>query len=163
MGTRNQMPKRNSKQEEEPCLLFSLGEETYGVRIKTLREIVNPAGMEPVSPAFPYTEVLQFRGNKIPVLRLSDFFEYPNRQETARSVLVIGTEEKPFGLLVDEVKGVSNVPTAGLKPLSRLATRLDPRYIRGIGKLEGRIVFFLGEDSFSQIEEISTFYSLSDA
>jgi purine-binding chemotaxis protein CheW len=157
MGDRDGIFKGSSK-EEEPCLLFSLGEETYGIRIRTLREIVSSAGMRPLSPDFKYSEEVSFRGNKIPILRLSVFFDYPDRHEGPKSILVIGPEEKPFGLLVDEVKGVSNVHVTGLKPLPRLATRLDPEYVRGIGKVEGRPVFFLSEDSLSQLDEISSFY-----
>lgn len=138
-------------------MLFSLGEETYGIRIQMLREIVSPAGMKALSPGLLHVEELNFRGIKIPVLRLSDFFEYPKTEDVPRSVLVIGSEKRPFGLLVDVVKGVSNIKTSGLKSLPRLATRLDPQYIRGIGKVEGRVVFFLSEDSLSQVDEISSF------
>ncbi len=159
MWNRDEISKGTSK-EGEPCLLFSVGEETYGIRIQMLREIVSPAGMKSLPPDFLYLEELEFRGIKIPVLKLSDFFEYPRRDDTPKSVLVIDSKERPFGLLVDMVKGVSNVQAAGLKTLPRAATRLDPGYIRGIGKVEGRSTFFLNEDSLSQLDEISSFYRL---
>jgi len=162
MWNRDEISKGTSK-EGEACLLFSLGEETYGIRIQMLREIVNPAGMKSLPPDFLYSEELVFRGTKIPVLRLSDFFEYPRRDDAPKSVLVIGLEERPFGLLVDVVKGVASIQTGGLKPLPQAATRLDPQYIRGISKVEGRPVFFLSEDSLSQLDEISSFYRLGYA
>ncbi len=144
-------------------MLFSVGEEAYGIRIQMLREIVSPAGMKSLPPDFLYLEELNFRGIKIPVLKLADFFEYPTRDDAPKSVLVIGSEERPFGLLVDAVKGVSNIQAGGLKTLPRAATRLDPQYIRGIGKVEGRPIFFLSEDSLSQLDEISSFYRLGSA
>ena len=151
---------KGTAKEGEPCLLFSVGEEAYGIRIQMLREIVSPAGMKSLPPDFLHLEELNFRGIKIPVLKLADFFEYPTRDDAPKSVLVIGLEERPFGLLVNAVKGVSNIQAGGLKTLPRAATRLDPRYIRGIGKVEGRPIFFLSEDSLSQLEEISSFYRL---
>ena len=159
MWNRDEISKGTPK-EGEPCLLFSVGGETYGIRIQMLREIVSPAGMKSLPPDFLYLEELNFRGIKIPVLRLSDFFEYPGRDDAPKSVLVIGSEEKPFGLLVDVVKGVSNIQTGGLRPLPRAATRLDPQYIRGIAKVEGRPIFFLSETFLSQLDEISSSYRL---
>jgi len=142
----------------EPCLFFSLGRETYAVRIQRLREIVTPEGMEPLPPAdFKYSEGLSFRGNRIPVIRLSDFFEYPGGRDDPKSVLVMGGERQ-FGLLVNGVKGVWNIREAELKPLPQLATHLNPQYVRGIAKVGGRAVFLLNEDYLSQMGEVSSFY-----
>jgi purine-binding chemotaxis protein CheW len=158
MWDRESMTKGASK-EEDPCLVFTLGQETHGIRIQMLREIVTDAGMKPLPPpGFEYCEELDFRGDRIPVLRLADFFDYSCTPDGPKSVLVLGVEGQCFGLLVDAVKGVWNIPEAELKPLPPLATYLDPQYIRGICKVEGRPVFLLREDAFLQMREIASFH-----
>jgi len=149
---------RGLGKEGEPCLLFFLGGETYGIRVRMLREIVSPMGMRPLPPTdFKYCEELNFRGNKVPVIHLSDFFGYVSSPNDPKSVLMI-ERERLFGLLVDSIRGVWNIRDAELKPLPQLATSLNSQYIRGIAKVEEKIVFFLNEDQFSRTGEISSFY-----
>lgn len=150
---------RGLGKEGEPYLLFSLGGEIYGIHIERLREIVSPAGMKPLSPpAFKYCLELSFRGSRIPVIHVSKFFDYPGGPEEPKSVLVIGDQDRQFGLLVDEIRGVWNIRDTELKPFPRFASSLNPQYIRGIGKVEKRPVFLLNETSLSRMGEISSFY-----
>ncbi|MDH7500021.1 MAG: chemotaxis protein CheW [candidate division NC10 bacterium] len=162
MRDREAITRGLGKEEGEPCLLFLLGGETYGIRVRMLREIVGPAKRRRLpSDEFKYCEELDYRGNRVPVIRLCDFFGYKSPPDAPQSVLVI-EGERPFGLLVDSVKGVWNVRDSQMKPLPQLATSLNPQYIRGIAKVEGKITFFLNEDQFPQTGGISSFYGSSE-
>jgi chemotaxis signal transduction protein len=118
---------RGLGREGEPYLLFSLGGEIYGIHIERLREIVSPAGMKPLSPsAFKYCLELGFRGGRIPAIQASKFLDYPGGPEEPKSVLVVGDQDKPFGLLVDEIRGVWNIRETELKPFPRFVSSLNP-------------------------------------
>lgn len=143
----------------EPCLLFALGGEAFAIRIDALREIISPEGMRALpSPDFRYWGHLNFRGQRIPVLRISDFFQYPAPTGESISVLVMGSEKTPYGLLVDMVKGVWNIRSKELSPLPPLATYLDPHFFQGIGRGKAGALFLLNEERLSQMQEIRFFY-----
>ena len=142
------------------CLLFSVGQEGFAIRIEMLQEIVNPVGMKPIpSPEFTFCRELDFRGKRIPVLNLSDFFQYSPIPEGSKSVLVLRLEEESIGLLVDEVRGVWNIDEHDLRPFPPMATSLDPRHIRGIFKVEVKPIFCLNENMLFRLAEIRSFFT----
>ena len=145
------------------CLLFSVGQEGFAIRIEMLQEIVSPEGMRPLPTSdFAFCTELDFRGKRIPVLKLSDFFEYPGIPEGPKSVLVLRLGGESIGLLVDEVRGVWNIAESDLRPFPPMATSLDPRHIRGICKVEDKPVFCLNEDRLFQLAEIRHFFERAE-
>jgi purine-binding chemotaxis protein CheW len=141
----------------EPYLLFQVGGETFGLRVESIREIVSPEGLRPVS-SLPgqggdaWWEV-EYRGGRIPALDARKFFGYIESPSSSPSILVVGDPTRPLGLLVEGIAGVSMVSQAELRPFPSQASSLDPGFIQGIGKVEGRPVFFLSRAFVSMIVE----------
>ena len=88
--------------------------------------------------------VTNLRGRVIPVLDLRQCFGLPSAEPTRRSRIVVA-EIGPHtcGLIVDGVSEVLRVPADAVEPPSALVTTVDSGYLRGVAKLDDRLILLL--------------------
>ena len=117
-------------------LTFTVGGETYGVEILTIREIIKVREVTEV-PRTPHflIGIISVRGSVIPVidlrLRLKLTATPPTR---AARILVVVKDGEPFGLLVDAVSGVLRLAESEIEaPPSTLAAG-EGAFLAGIGR-----------------------------
>lgn len=145
----------------EKFLLFRVGEETYGMGLRGLREVLLPDGVTPLpSPPYQVCVALEHRGRRVPILRMRALFEgfqvgYP---PSARVLLTQG-QARPLGLLVDEVLEMAEVDPTRIGPLPALATLLDPSCFRGLFTRQDRIILLVNEDGLGGFDEVAQFYA----
>src|SRR5512137_917915 len=88
-------------------LTFTLGEETYGLDILRVQEIIGimPVTRVPQTPAF-VRGVINLRGRVIPVVDLRVKFDTGNGEDTERTCIVVvqvsGETTSIMGVVVDE-------------------------------------------------------------
>jgi purine-binding chemotaxis protein CheW len=105
-------------------LIFSLKDETYGVDIAAVEEVVAlPPNLARLPKAPPYVlGVMSWRGQALPIIDQRRRFDLgdaaPNR--SAR-VMVMRLEGLAAGFVVDSVTQIRAVPTAQLRPTPELA------------------------------------------
>ncbi len=124
---------------------FTLGREEYGVEINSVQEIIRAADITPV-PGAPVhvTGVINLRGKIIPVVDLRRRFGLPEIEANEEQrIIIVEIGEKRLGMLVDGVSQVIRIPSAVIEEIPEEATTLDENYIKGIGKLEGRLIVIL--------------------
>ncbi|MGO4212570.1 chemotaxis protein CheW [Terriglobus sp. YAF25] len=69
-------------------LIFSLGEEEFGIQVLNIKEIIQMQEITAVPKTAVYVKgVINLRGQVIPVLDLSVRFNIPQRQYTPRTTL----------------------------------------------------------------------------
>ena len=61
----------------------------------------------------------------------------------AQRIVVVELGEKRLGMLVDSVSQVIKVPAAIVEEIPEEATTLAENFIKGIGKLENRLIIIL--------------------
>jgi len=124
---------------------FGLGRECYGVPIEMVQEIIRAAGITPVPGAPSQVRgVINLRGRIIPVLDLSKRLGLPEREESdEQRIMVVELGAKRLGMLVDSVAQVIRVPAALVEELPEEAVSIDQKYLLGVGKLEGGLVFIV--------------------
>ncbi len=88
--------------------------------------------------------VINLRGQLIPIIDLRTRFGMP-RAEHTKNTRIIVTEigAKRVGMVVDSVSEVLRVPTAQIEDAPEMLTGVDTEYIRGVGKVEDRLIILL--------------------
>ena len=132
------------KGEEHITLIFTLGDEDYGLDVNYVREIVRlPPFITRVPNAPPSVRgVINLRGSIVPVfdMRLKMDIEGKDLTDKAR-IVVLSWNETLFGILVDGVKEVSTVCDGQIEPAPQLNGAMEKKYLLGVAKREdGRLI-----------------------
>lgn len=99
--------------DQQKFLTFALGDESYGIPIGHVTEIIGLQRVTPVPDLPSYVRgVINLRGRVIPVMDVRLRFGLPAREHDNRTcIVVIKVDETDVGLIVDTVQEVLDVPT----------------------------------------------------
>lgn len=124
---------------------FNLGKEEYGVDIESVQEIIRASDITPVPGAPGHVRgVINLRGKIIPVVDMRKRFGLAVAEAgDAQRIVVVELGEKRIGMLVDRVSQVMKVPSGIVEEIPEEATTMDEHYIKGVGKMDGRLVIIL--------------------
>lgn len=133
-------------------LTFTLGNETYGVDILRVQEIRgwSPVTRIPQSPTH-VLGVLNLRGSIVPIVDLRMRFNLERAEYTPLTVIIVLSVESPlgrrdFGVVVDGVSDVIDVPRADVKPAPELGATVSTEFIAGLAAVSGRMLMLLDID-----------------
>jgi purine-binding chemotaxis protein CheW len=130
---------------DEQIIGLDLAGEQYGVEIGRVQEIIRiqPITIVPNAPAF-VEGVTNLRGRVIPVMDLRKRFGLRVGPQTGHSRIVVAeVGSHTVGLIVDAVSEVLRVTSDMIEPPSTLVTTADSTFLRGVAKLEERLVLLL--------------------
>lgn len=140
---------------EEQLVVFRLADESYGVDINSVREIITwqPVTRMPGTPRF-IEGVLNLRGSVIPVIDLRKRFEFPEQAHTAETrIMVVEIEGQVVGLVVDAVTEVLRVPSEAIEAPDGFALGVNAAFLRGVAKVGERLIVLLQLDGLLEAEE----------
>lgn len=140
---------------------FRIGEETYGVPIGSVREIVRVPEITIVPNAPELIEgVINLRGKIIPVMDLRKRFGSVAIQADKRNrILVVELENRLLGLIVSSASEVLKIPPSEIEAPGAVFAEGESSYVTGVGKLKGRLVILLDigrllrQPEFKKLEE----------
>lgn len=144
-------------------LTFLLGEEVFGMDIRSVREIIQVGHTTPVPlmPAF-VRGVINLRGAVVPVIDLHARFGRPAARLGKKSCIVIfdgqaapGGERVELGLLVDAVSEVIEIAAEAIEPPPSFGTALRRDFIHGMGRVGERFVVVLDPERAFDVEEMA--------
>ncbi|MBS1191215.1 MAG: purine-binding chemotaxis protein CheW [Rhodocyclaceae bacterium] len=142
-------------------LTFILGRETYSIGILAIKEIIEYGSVTavPMMPAF-VRGVINLRGAVVPVLDLLARFGMGRTEISRRSCIVIvevrnGHEILDVGILVDAVNEVVAIPAADIEAAPSFGSRIDTRFIAGMGKVGGQFVVILNVERVADCADIA--------
>lgn len=138
---------------------FRIGNETYGVRIGAVREIVRVPEITAV-PSAPETVegVINLRGKIIPVMDLRKRFGQSEIQADKKNrILVVELENKLVGLIVNAASEVLKISPSEIEPPGNLFADGESGYVTGVGKLKGRLIILLDIAKLLQRPEYKRF------
>jgi purine-binding chemotaxis protein CheW len=124
---------------------FKLGSEEYGVDIAQVQEINRMVAITHVPRAPQFMEgVINLRGQLIPIIDLRTRFGMLRAEHTKNTRIVV-TEigSKRVGMVVDSVSEVLRLPVDQIEAAPDMITGVDTEYIRGVGKIEDRLIILL--------------------
>src|ERR1700752_3264319 len=124
---------------------FRIGNETFGVRIASVREIVRVPEITAV-PSAPETVegVINLRGKIIPVMDLRKRFgQVASAPDKKNRILVVELDNKLVGLIVNAASEVLKIPPSEIEPPGSVFAEGESSYVTGVGKLKGRLIILL--------------------
>lgn len=147
----------------EKYLTFRLGEESYGIPVLKIREIIRMQKITPVPHMPPHLKgVINLRGKVIPVLDMRTKFGVGSEDIDERTCTVVvqlaarrDADIAYMGLIVDAVEEVLNIATGDIEETPNFGTTLDTRYIKGIAKVKGEVKTLLDIDLVITDDELA--------
>jgi purine-binding chemotaxis protein CheW len=145
-------------------LTFQLMSEQYGVPIATVREINRVGEITPVPKTPDFVKgVMNLRGKIIPVINLRVRFGMQSIDYTRDTcIIVIDTDFGQVGMIVDAVREVADLTQQQIEPPPVLGNEKALAFIRGMGKLEDRVIILvdvvsaLSQEQLTQLHEVKT-------
>jgi purine-binding chemotaxis protein CheW len=133
------------KGRDEQVVVFAVANEAYAVNIARVHEIIRLQQITVIPGAPACVEgVINLRGKVIPVLDLRKRFRLRADDHTRSSrIVVVEVGGQTIGLIVDGVSEVLRINSDCIEPPSPLITGLDGRYLRGIAKMDDRLIVLL--------------------
>lgn len=135
---------------------FRIGNETFGVRIASVREIVRVPEITAV-PSAPETVegVINLRGKIIPVMDLRKRFGHVDIQPDKKNrILVVELNGKLVGLIVNAASEVLKIPPSEIEAPGTVFAEGESSYVTGVGKLKGRLIILLDVSKLLQQQEV---------
>ena len=130
-------------------LTFSLGDESYGIGILMVKEIIGLMPITSIPRAPEYLKgVINLRGKVIPVIDLRLKFSMSSIPYSVRTcIIVIETETDSGtvlnGIVVDAVSEVLNISKDEIEETPDFGSKLNTVYILGMAKKESGIKILL--------------------
>jgi len=134
---------------------FVLEDVEYGVDILAVHEILRFPEITrlPNAPDF-IKGIINLRGNIIPVVDVRKKFGFSKAEITDLTrIIVIETNDKLTGLMVDNVHQVVRITQNNVDPPSELIEGVSEEYIWGIGRLKDRLIVILNLANILFLEE----------
>lgn len=142
-------------------LTFSLGEESYGVPITKVKEIIGLLSIThvPHSPKF-LKGIINLRGTVIPVVDLRIRLGLAEKEYDERTCILVmdisrGEHKRNLGIIVDFVSEVISISDEDIDaPPQYSSQNSQTKYISGIGKIQDRILVILDVEKMFMYDEI---------
>jgi purine-binding chemotaxis protein CheW len=124
---------------------FKLGHEEFALDILLVQEINRKIEITRVPKAPDFVEgVINLRGKIVPVLSLHKRLGLPPREWNGQSrIIIVVVATRMLGLLVDAVSEVLTIPAHMLQPPPPLGMGVEASYLKGVAKLEDRLIILL--------------------
>jgi len=140
-------------------LAFTLGDEEYGVEILKVKEIRDYEAVTKIANTPEFIKgVINLRGVIVPIIDMRIKFnlvKFAYDQFTV--VIVLNIAERFIGMVVDGVSDVISLTPAQVRPAPSLSSRLDTRYIIGLGALDKRMIILTDIERLMSAEDMELF------
>jgi purine-binding chemotaxis protein CheW len=147
-----------SRQENELLQLvtFEISDEEFGIDILRVQEIIRIMPITKVPNSPPAVEgVINLRGKVIPVIDLRTRFGMePREHDSHTRIIVIEMHGMIIGFVVDGVSEVLRIQSSTVEPPPAVVAGVESEYIKGVGKLDDRLLILLDLDKLLTSEEM---------
>lgn len=150
--------------EGQQYVTFSLNDEEYAIDAINVQEIIELANITKI-PHLPahLRGVINLRGTIIPVVDMKMKFGM-SALESRKHTCVIVAEYAGgiMGLIVDAVSDVLHMPSEAISAAPSFGTRVNTEFIKGLGKVNGRLVLVLDLDRVLSEDEALSVSGMSE-
>jgi len=136
-------------------IIFTVSNEEFGIEINRVVEIIRPQKVThfPGVPVF-VSGVFNLRGSVIPLIDMRKRLNVrpaPNKEK----ILILKFHNGKIGLLVDSVSEILTIEDREIAPPPAIFKGLKTEYIKGIGRVNDRLIIIFDLDNLMSPEEIS--------
>jgi len=132
-------------EQEKQLVVFNLYNEEFGLEITQVREIIKLPSITKLPHVSDYVEgVTNIRGEIIPIISLRKRFSILEEEATSETrVIIVDVNENRVGFIVDAVTEVMRLPASAIEPPPRNIAGLSAEYLKGVGKIDNRLIILL--------------------
>jgi len=141
---------------------FKLQEETYGINVMQVQEVLRYTDIAPVPGSPDYVlGIINLRGNVVTVIDTRARFGLPSSEVTDNSrIVIIEAERQVIGILVDSVAEVVYLKQSEIDTAPNVGTDESAKFIQGVSNRDGELLILvdlnklLSDDEWEEISSI---------
>ncbi|BDR12764.1 chemotaxis protein CheW [Vibrio sp. STUT-A11] len=124
---------------------FQLEEETYGINVMQVREVLRYTEIAPVPGAPDYVlGIINLRGNVVTVIDTRSRFGLIEGEVTDNTrIIVIESEHQVIGILVDSVAEVVYLRSSEIDTTPSVGTDESAKFIQGVSNRDGKLLILV--------------------
>ncbi|MCX8123260.1 MAG: chemotaxis protein CheW [Spirochaetes bacterium] len=141
----------------EQFVTFVIGNETYGIEVLKVQEIIGMTHITHVPNTLPFMKgVINLRGSVVPVIDMRKKIGMEEMEYNAFTVIIITeVKGKLIGMIVDSVQDVVTIPVNKIQDTIHFTAHISTDYIKGIGQIDDNLVIILDVDKLLTSEELA--------
>lgn len=153
---------------ENQYVAFQVGEETYGINIMLVQEIIRYHEPTRVYNANPYIKgLINFRGQVIPIIDMHKKFNLGEKEHDKFTVVIVfEAGGKTMGIIVDSVSDIISFEEEDIQVVDReFAEDIKTEHLQGIAKEDDQIVLLLDPErviSFEELDKMEEMHEIAD-
>ncbi len=155
--TDEKLVKSKSNQEDEILqrVTFQLENETYGINVMQVQEILRYSDIAPVPGSPDYVlGIINLRGNVVTVIDTRSRFGLMPSEITDNSrIVIIEAEKQVIGILVDSVAEVVYLKKSDMEAAPHVGTEETSQYIQGVTNREDGLLILVDLDKLLSEDE----------
>jgi purine-binding chemotaxis protein CheW len=134
---------------------FQLEEETYGINVMQVREVLRYTEIAPVPGAPDYVlGIINLRGNVVTVIDTrARFGLIPGDTTDNTRIIVIESEHQVIGILVDSVAEVVYLKSSEIDTTPSVGTDESSKFIQGVSNRDGKLLILVDLNKLLSDEE----------
>jgi purine-binding chemotaxis protein CheW len=124
---------------------YRLDEETYGINVMQVQEVLRYTEIAPVPGAPEYVlGIINLRGNVVTVIDTRSRFGLPTTEITDNSrIVIIESDEQVVGILVDSVAEVVYLRSSEIDSAPNVGTEESAKFIQGVSNRSGELLILV--------------------
>ncbi|MCY9845647.1 chemotaxis protein CheW [Vibrio caribbeanicus] len=164
MSQTNEVEVRKDQSNDEVLqwVTFQLEEETYGINVMQVREVLRYTEIAPVPGAPDYVlGIINLRGNVVTVIDTRSRFGLMEGEITDNTrIIVIESEHQVIGILVDSVAEVVYLRSSEIDTTPSVGTDESAKFIQGVSNRDGKLLILvdlnklLTDEEWNEIEHM---------
>jgi purine-binding chemotaxis protein CheW len=134
---------------------FHLEDETYGINVMQVQEVLRYSEIAPVPGSPSYVlGIINLRGNVVTVIDTRSRFGLQGAEVTDNSrIVIIEAEKQVIGILVDSVAEVVYLRTSEIDSTPNIGTEESAKFIQGVSNREGELLILVDLNKLLNDEE----------
>ncbi len=134
---------------------FRLEDETYGINVMQVQEVLRISEIAPVPGAPDYVlGIINLRGNVVTVIDTRKRFGLPPGELDDHSrIVIIETQSQIFGILVDSVAEVVELRRSDIDLAPAVGNEESARYIQGVATVDDVLLILVDLNKLLSEEE----------
>ncbi len=140
---------------EHQLVVFELANEFYGIDIAVVESIIKMQAITQLPQTPSYIKgVTNLRGTVLPVIDLRIRFGLDTQKDTKQTrVIIVTMGELKVGVMVDGVSEVLRISDETIEPLPPMVNSVNSDFLKGIVRLEDRLIILLEVEKVLNLEE----------
>ena len=134
---------------------FRLADETYGIQVMQVQEVLRVTEIAPVPGAPSYVlGIINLRGNVVTVIDTRSRFGLMQKEnDDSTRIVIIEAERQVIGILVDSVAEVVDLKSTQIESAPNVGNDESSRYIQGVATRDGELLILVDLDRLMTEEE----------